>query len=85
MHAQLSDNEAWSLAALVFAAVGTLCNSLMLDVKPLISCIAFSILGFALTYCLIRWLGQTFMNAKLRGKDMCKTEIKELSVPESCF
>ncbi|RYP35691.1 hypothetical protein DL768_010971 [Monosporascus sp. mg162] len=40
--------------------------------EPLIASLCFSGLAFAASYAMIRWLGPTFVNAGLKGRDMSK-------------
>ena len=40
--------------------------------EPLIASLCFSGLAFAASYAMIRWLGRTFVNAGLKGRDMSK-------------
>lgn len=68
----LSRAEAWSLLALSAACVGITINTFHGDGEPLIASLAFSGLAFALAFSLIRWLGDVFMKANLKGRDMSK-------------
>jgi UDP-N-acetylglucosamine--dolichyl-phosphate N-acetylglucosaminephosphotransferase len=74
----LTRNEQLSLLALSAACVGVLANTFQGDGEPLIASLAFSGIGFALTYSLIRWLDETFMKAGLKGRDMAKTRRTEM-------
>ncbi|RYO75476.1 hypothetical protein DL766_002563 [Monosporascus sp. MC13-8B] len=40
--------------------------------EPLVASLCFSGLAFAASYAMIRWLGPTFVNAGLKGRDMSK-------------
>ena len=42
--------------------------------------LAFSGIAFCATYCMILWLGPTFIKANLKGKDMSKLKKVELYV-----
>lgn len=64
------------------ACFGIIANSFHGDGEPLIVSLAFSGIAFALTFSLIRWLGETFMKANLKGKDMSKIKKVEMYVAE---
>jgi UDP-N-acetylglucosamine--dolichyl-phosphate N-acetylglucosaminephosphotransferase len=74
----LSVTEQLSLLTLFGACVGVLANTFHDEGEPLIAALAFSGVAFSLTYALIRWLGETFMKAGLKGKDMSKTRTNEM-------
>ncbi|KAL1992114.1 hypothetical protein VTN49DRAFT_4146 [Thermomyces lanuginosus] len=78
---RLSLSETACLLALVGVSVGITANSLRDDGRPLTVSFAFSLLGFAASYSLIRWLGPTFMKAGLKGRDMAKVNKPE--IPET--
>ncbi|KAI9824101.1 MAG: tunicamycin resistance protein [Thelocarpon impressellum] len=77
----LSRTEKLSLLALTATCVGITVNSFQGEGEPLVASLAFSGLAFALTSCLIPWLGDTFMRAGLKGRDMAKTKTQE--IPET--
>ena len=77
---QLSNTETLSLAAITFAS-GTILWNAVREGEPLISSVAMSGLAFTSAFCLIRWLGNVFMKAGLKGKDMSKP--KKLEIPET--
>ncbi|KAF2836140.1 UDP-N-acetylglucosamine-dolichyl-phosphate N-acetylglucosaminephosphate transferase [Patellaria atrata CBS 101060] len=77
----LTSTESWTLLSLSAACFGILANTFHGDGEPLIASIAFSGIAFSFTYALIRWLGNTFMKAGLKGRDMCKTRTTE--IPET--
>ncbi|KAI9839219.1 MAG: hypothetical protein M1819_003212 [Sarea resinae] len=81
MAAALSRAETLSLLSLSAACVGVLANTFHGDGEPLIASLAFSGIAFSFSYCLIRWLGDTFMKAGFRGRDMSKT--KKVEIPET--
>ncbi|KAI9821260.1 MAG: tunicamycin resistance protein [Pycnora praestabilis] len=81
MTTSLTRAETWSLLSLSIACFGVLANTFHGDGEPLIASFAFSCLAFAFSYSLIRWLGDTFMRAGLKGKDMSK--IKKIEIPET--
>ena len=76
----LSKNEVLVLSAISGACFLIIANTFHDDGEPLIASIAFSGLAFCLTYSLIRWLGEVFMKAGLKGKDMSKIRKVEMWV-----
>ncbi len=74
----LTTTETLALAALTWASVGVLANTLQGEGEPLIASIAFSVLGFAACYALIRWLGDAFIRRGFKGKDLCKVKRTEM-------
>ncbi|KAL9122755.1 MAG: hypothetical protein Q9187_000694 [Circinaria calcarea] len=81
MTTTLSRTETLSLCALSATCVGIIANSFQGDGEPLIASLAFSGIAFASTYSLIRWLGDVFMAAGLKGKDMSKA--RKTEIPET--
>lgn len=84
MSAQLSRSEVGSLLTITGASVGVLLNTFQGDDdgNPLVASIAFSCLAFSATYSSIRWLGDVFMKAGFKGRDMGKLKKTEMSVNE---
>jgi UDP-N-acetylglucosamine--dolichyl-phosphate N-acetylglucosaminephosphotransferase len=80
MTSSLTRAETLSLLSLFAACVGIILNTFHGDGEPLIASLAFSGIAFALTYSLIVWLGNTFIKAGLKGKDMSKLKKVEMSV-----
>lgn len=82
MSAQLTRSEALSLLTITGASIGVLLNTFQGDEdgNPLVASIAFSCIAFSATYSLIRWLGDTFMKAGFKGRDMGKLKKVEMSV-----
>ena len=78
MATTLSGAEAWSLLTLSVACVGIIINTFNGDGEPLVASLAFSGLAFALAFSLIRWLGDVFMKANLKGRDMSKLKKVEM-------
>ena len=78
MATTLSGAEAWSLLTLSAACVGIIINTFNGDGEPLVASLAFSGLAFALAFSLIRWLGDVFMKANLKGRDMSKLKKVEM-------
>ena len=74
----LSKAETFGLLALSAACVGIIANTFQGDGEPLIASLAFSGIAFAFTFSLIRWLGDTFMAAGLKGRDMSKIRKVEM-------
>lgn len=80
MTTNLSGVESWSLLTISAACVGIIVNTFHGDGEPLIASLAFSGLAFALTFSLIRWLGDVFMKANLKGRDMSKLRNIEMYI-----
>ena len=80
MTTNLSKVESWNLLTISAACVGIIVNTFHGDGEPLIASLAFSGLAFALTFSLIRWLGDTFMKANLKGRDMSKLRNTEMYI-----
>ena len=78
MTSTLTRVEAWSLLTLSAACVGIIVNTFQGDGEPLIASLAFSGIAFAFAFSLIRWLGDTFMKANLKGRDMSKLKKVEM-------
>lgn len=74
----LTRTETWSLLTLSAACIGIIANTFHGDGEPLIASLAFSGVAYASTFSLIRWLGDVFMRAGLKGKDMSKTRKVEM-------
>lgn len=74
----LSYPETITLTTLSGVGLAILANTLRGNGEPLIASLALSILGFALCYSMIRWLGPTFMRAGFRGRDMSKLQRTEI-------
>lgn len=80
MASTLTRVESWSLLTLSVACVGIIAQTFHGDGEPLIASLAFSGIAFAFTFSLIRWLGDTFMKANIKGKDMSKAKKIEMCV-----
>lgn len=76
----LSRTETWRLLVLVGVGVGILVNTFQGDGAPLIAAGSLSIIAFAITFSMIRWLGPVFIKAGLKGKDMAKPRKPEMYV-----
>lgn len=74
----LSQTESWSLTALSLASVAVLVQTFQGDGAPLVASIAFSGLAYAMSYAMIRWLGEAFIKAGLKGKDLGKKDRREM-------
>ena len=74
----LSRAETWRLLLLVGAGIGVLVNTFQGDGAPLIASIAMTVIAFAITFSMIRWLGPVFIKAGLKGKDMAKPRRPEM-------
>ena len=74
----LSGTETLSLFALSAACVGIIANTFHGDGEPLIASLAFGGIAFTFAFCLIRWLGNIFMAANLKGRDMSKVRKIEM-------
>lgn len=80
MDSTLSGVEAWSLLTVFTICVGIIASTFHGEGEPLIASLAFSGIAFAFTYSLIRWLGQTFLDANIKGRDMSKSKKVEMYV-----
>lgn len=80
MDPTLSRVEVWSLLAVSVASVGVIASTFHGEGEPLIASLAFSGIAFVFTYSLIRWLGQTFIDANIKGRDMSKLKKVEMYV-----
>ncbi|RYP61569.1 hypothetical protein DL771_010090 [Monosporascus sp. 5C6A] len=73
----LSRTETLNLSGLVVVCAVILARSFENgEGEPLIASLCFSGLAFAASYAMIRWLGPTFVNAGLKGRDMSKVNNK---------
>lgn len=63
------------------ACLAVTANTFQGDGEPLIASLAFSGLAFAATYALVRWAAPAFVEAGRKGRDMSKTNAKE--IPET--
>ncbi|KAI9799485.1 MAG: tunicamycin resistance protein [Piccolia ochrophora] len=77
----LTRTESLSLFSLSAACVGIIANTFQGDGEPLIASLAFSGIAFALSFSLVRWLGDIFMRAGLKGRDMATA--KKVEIPEA--
>lgn len=80
MNTSLSRVEASSLSLLSVACCAVIANSFHGEGEPVIDSLAFSGIAFSFTYSLIRWLGNAFMKAGLKGRDMSKLKKVEMYV-----
>lgn len=80
MSTVLGRTETLSLLGVTIACLGVLANTFNGDGEPLIASLAFSGIAFSFAYSLIQWLGQTFIHAGLKGRDMSKPRKPEMSV-----
>lgn len=80
MTTTLTGSEAWSLLTLSAACLGVIVNTFHGDGEPLIASLAFSGISFAFAFSLIRWLGDTFIRAGLKGRDMSKSKKNDMYV-----
>lgn len=62
------------LSTLVGASSGLIYTVGKGDGEPIIASLGFSGLAFAATYCLICWLGDSFVKVGFKGKDLNKTD-----------
>ena len=62
----LSNTETWTLLVLFGVSVAVIAITLQGDGEPLVASLAFSGLAFSITYSLIVWLRNTFLQANLR-------------------
>ena len=81
MKATLSRTESWTLMTLSAACLAVAAKTFQGNGEPLIASLAFSGMAFAATYALVRWVAPAFMEAGRKGRDMSKTNAKE--IPET--
>jgi UDP-N-acetylglucosamine--dolichyl-phosphate N-acetylglucosaminephosphotransferase len=82
----LTRDEQLSLLILSGCCLGIIANVFQGDGNPVVASLAFSGLAFASTYAMIRWLGNTFIKAGLKGRDMSKRKKLEMYVgTAACF
>lgn len=80
MAGQLSRPESLALLTLLGACIAILANVFQDDGKPLYASLAFSGIAFVSAYALIRWLGDAFMRAGFKGRDLSKPKNVEMCV-----
>ncbi len=85
MTSALTKAESWTLLGLTVACFGIIAKNFYGDGEPLIASLAFSGIAFAFTFSLIRWLGDTFIKANLKGRDMSKLKKVEMLVEPSFY
>jgi UDP-N-acetylglucosamine--dolichyl-phosphate N-acetylglucosaminephosphotransferase len=78
MPTSLSRNEILSNFSIFLVCVLIIANTFQGDGNPIVASLAFSGVAFSSTYCLIRWLGDAFMRAGFKGKDMSKLKKHEM-------
>lgn len=76
--ATLATSESWFIFGLCVVALSIILNTLRSDGEPLLALVALSALGFAASFCLIKWLGPTFEAIGLSGEDMSKRKRKRI-------
>lgn len=81
MESTLSRTESWTLLSLSALSLAILANTFHGDGEPLVASLSLSGIAFASTYSLIRWLGNVFIKANLKGRDMSKVKKVEMCVP----
>jgi UDP-N-acetylglucosamine--dolichyl-phosphate N-acetylglucosaminephosphotransferase len=82
---RLSRSETLALLVLSACSVGVLANVFQGDGNPVAASLALSGIAFAATYCLIKWLADTFVRAGLKGRDMAKLKGEEMYNPSSAI
>ena len=82
MISTLTKVESWCLLGLTMACFGIVAQTFHGDGEPLIVSLAFSGIAFALTFSLIRWLGDTFIKANIKGIDMSKLKKVDVFVSQ---
>ncbi|KAI0011031.1 glycosyl transferase family 4-domain-containing protein [Xylariaceae sp. FL0662B] len=70
--AALSRNETLYLGAVTLVCAAVLARTFEGEGEPLVASLALSGLAFVASYSMIRWLGPTFINAGLKGRDLSK-------------
>ena len=74
----LSRTESWPLLTLSAACLAVAANTSQGDEQHLIASLAFSGLAFSATFAIVRWAGPSFLKAGRKGRDMSKTNAKEI-------
>lgn len=74
----LSKTETWSLLTVFGCSIAVLANTFQGDGAPVVAAIAFSTLAFSVTFAFVRWSGDTFAKAGMKGKDLSKLHPKEM-------
>jgi UDP-N-acetylglucosamine--dolichyl-phosphate N-acetylglucosaminephosphotransferase len=77
---ELSRTETLTHLTISIACFGILANVFQGDGNPVTTSLAFSGLAFSFTYCLIRWMGNKFISAGLKGTDMSKAKRVDMYV-----
>ena len=85
MATTLSVTETQGLLTLSILCIAIIMNTLHGDGEPLTASLAFSGLAFALSFSLIRWLGDAFMKANLKGRDLSKLRNVEMYMGEQAL
>lgn len=80
MDTALSATEATSLGLLSVVCLSIIVNTFHDEGEPIRASLALSGIAFAFTYSLIRWLGNAFIKAGLKGRDMSKLGKSEMYV-----
>ena len=77
MAPRLTNAEVVHLSGLSMACVVVLARSFQGEGAALTASVVLSLLAFAASYAMIRWLGPTFMKAGLQGRDLAKANSRE--------
>jgi UDP-N-acetylglucosamine--dolichyl-phosphate N-acetylglucosaminephosphotransferase len=75
---RLTRSETLGLLVLSGCSIGVLANVFQGDGNPVAASLALSGIAFVATYCLIKWLAETFVRAGLKGRDMAKLKGEEM-------
>ena len=78
MTTSLSRGETSTLCVLTVACLAIVGNTFHGDGEPLLASLGLSGMALSLAYCLIRWLGNAFIAAGLKGRDMSKLRKVEM-------
>jgi UDP-N-acetylglucosamine--dolichyl-phosphate N-acetylglucosaminephosphotransferase len=81
MKATLSRTESWTLLTFSAACLAITAKTFQGEGEPLVASLAFSGLAFSATFAIVRWAGPAFVKAGRKGRDMSKTNSKE--IPET--
>lgn len=78
MSQKISTGWYFFLCTLVGASSGLIYTVFKGDGEPLVASLGFSGIAFAGTFALISWLGDAFKKVGLKGKDISKSDRREL-------
>lgn len=78
MSQKISTGWYFFLFTLVGSSSGLIYTVFKGDGEPLVASLGFSGIAFAATFALISWLGDAFKKVGLKGRDISKSDRREL-------